>query len=236
MHRLVSRMTAEALGTLALIYFGCAVVVAKPFFGSGNYGLMGVALVHAVVLGVMITATMSVSGGHLNPAVTLGLLSIKRIAPREAAAYVLAQLAGAALGALLLKYTFPAGVTSIGTLGTPELANSMNLMTGTVLEAVLTFFLMSAVMGTAVNPDAPKVGGFAIGLVLFFDIMVAGTLTGAAMNPARWFGPALASGHLDNWFVWIIGPLLGAAVAAAIYRGVLAEDADLARTPASPEP
>jgi len=220
MQKMASRLTAEALGTLGLIYFGCGVIVAKPFYGAG-YGLEGIALVHAIVLGVMITATMSVSGGHLNPAVTIGLWSIKRIGPREALLYVLAQLAGGVLGALLLKYTFPTGVTSIGTLGTPELANSMNLVTGATLEAVLTFFLMSAVMGTAVNPDAPKVGGFAIGLVLFFDIMIAGTLTGAAMNPARAFGPALVTGTWYAHPVWWVGPIVGAVLAGQLWERVI---------------
>lgn len=220
MRNLSGRLTAEAIGTLALVYFGCGAVVAEPFSG-GRYGLLGLALTSAVVFGVMVTATMNVSGGHLNPAVTLGLLSVKRITPSEAGAYVLSQLVGGTLGALLLKFTFPAGVTRIGTLGTPALANSMTIMTGSALEAVLAFFLMSAVMGTVVNPDAPKVGGFAVGLVLFFDIMVAGALTGAAVNPARAFAPALVT---DTWFaqpVWWIGPIVGAVLAAQLWERVI---------------
>ncbi|HTS89767.1 MAG TPA: aquaporin [Gemmatimonadales bacterium] len=220
MRNLTGRLTAEALGTFGLIYFGCGAVVADPFYGA-RYGLLGIALTHAIVLGVMVTATLNVSGGHINPAVTLGLLSVKRIAPREAVAYVLAQLAGGVLGALVLKYTLPFGATSIGTLGTPALANSMTIATGSLLEAVLTFFLMSAVMGTAVNPDAPKVGGFAIGLVLFFDIIVGGTLTGAAMNPARAFGPALVSGTWYAQPVWWIGPIVGAVAAAQVWERVI---------------
>jgi aquaporin Z len=220
MHKLSGRLAAELIGTFALIYFGCGAVITRTIV-SGQNNLLGVALVHAIVLGVMITATMNVSGGHLNPAVTLGLLSIGKIDTRSAGAYIGAQLAGATLGALVLKYTLPAGVVAVGTLGTPALANSVNLFGAIELEAVLTFFLMSAVMGTAVASDAPKVGGFAIGLVLFFDIMVGGTFTGAAMNPARAFGPALVSGTWYAQPVWWVGPIVGAILAAQLWQRVI---------------
>lgn len=220
MRSLASRLTAEAIGTFALIYFGCGAVVVSGLPGAG-FGLLGVALTHAVVLGVMITATMPVSGGHLNPAVTLGLLSIGKVSARDAGAYVLAQLAGGVLGALVLKHTLPITITELGTLGTPALSNAMNMGTGLTLEAVLTFFLMSAVMGTAVNPESPKVGGFGIGLVLLFDILVGGTFTGSAANPARAFGPAAVSGTWYAHPVWWIGPILGAVVAAQLWERVI---------------
>ena len=94
---------------------------------------------------------------------------------------------------------------------------------------------MTAVFGTAVDPRAPKIGGLAIGLAVGADILMGGPMTGAAMNPARWFGPAIASGALDNWYVWWIGPLIGAGVVAVIYRSLFLPEADIARTPASPE-
>lgn len=220
MTSLPRRAIAEALGTFALIFFGCASGIMSSMPGA-SYGLLGVALVHAIVLGVMITATMNISGGHLNPAVTLGLMSVKRIDPKSGAVYIAAQLAGAALGALTLRLAFPSGIVTVGTLATPVLANSMNLASGIVLEAILTFFLVSAVFGTAVSPDAPKVGGFGIGLVLFFDIMVGGTLTGAAMNPARAFGPALISGTWYGQPVWWIGPIVGGVLAALLWDKVI---------------
>ena len=102
-------------------------------------------------------------------------------------------------------------------------------------EAILTAVLVFAVFGTAIDPRAPKIGGLAIGLAITADILMGGPVTGAAMNPARWFGPAVASGDFTNWYVWIIGPLIGGIVAAALYRGVLAEEASLRRTPASPD-
>jgi len=220
MYRLSGRLVAEAIGTFALIFFGCGVIVVNPMPGAG-YGLLGIALAHALALGVMITATMNISGGHLNPAVTLGLLSIRRIDAGSALAYVVAQLLGAVLAAFTLKAVLPTPMAATGTLGTPALANTMNLQSGIALEAVLTFFLMSAVMGTAVAKDAPKVGGFAIGLVLLFAILVGGTLTGAAVNPARAFGPALISGTWYAQPVWWIGPIAGAVIAAQLWERVI---------------
>ena len=220
MHKLSARLTAEALGTFSLIFVGCGVVVASSLPGAG-FGLMGIALAHALVLAIAVTAAMNISGGHINPAVTIGLMVIKRITPRDALAYIAAQLIGAVLGIYTLKHVFPAGILAIGTMGTPALSNAMTFGTAIGLEAVLTFFLMSAVMGTAVAESAPKVGGFGIGLVLFFDILVGGTLTGAAMNPARAFAPALATG---TWFaqpVWWAGPILGAVVAAVLWEKVI---------------
>jgi aquaporin Z len=220
MTSLPRRAVAEALGTFGLIFFGCGAVVVSSLPGA-SYGLQGVALVHAIVLSVMISATMAVSGGHLNPAVTIGLFSVKRIDAKSAGVYILAQLIGAALGALTLRSVFPSGIVRVGTLGTPVLANAMNLVDGMVLEAVLTFFLVSAVFGTAVSSEAPKIGGFGIGLVLFFDIMVGGTMTGAAMNPARAFGPALISGTWYAQPVWWVGPIVGGIAAAFLWDKVI---------------
>jgi glycerol uptake facilitator-like aquaporin len=106
---------------------------------------------------------------------------------------------------------------------------------GIAIEAVLTVVLVLTVFGTAVDRRAPRLGGMAIGLAVAADILVGGPLTGAAMNPARWFGPALASGHWDNWYVWWLGPLIGAIVAAVIYRYALEGEADPDVTPATPE-
>jgi MIP family channel proteins len=217
MSSLPRRAVAEGIGTFALIFFGCGAAVLSSVPGAA-YGILGVALTHAIVLGVLVTATMSISGGHLNPAVTLGFLSVKRIDAKSAGVYIAAQLAGAVLGALVLKLLLPVGmVRGIGTAATPALTNNLGMLHGILWEALLTFFLVSAVFGTAVSASAPKVGGFGIGLVLFFDIMVGGVFTGAAMNPARAFAPALIG---NNWFaqpVWWIGPIAGAVIAAFVW-------------------
>jgi MIP family channel proteins len=220
MSSLLRRSLAEAVGTFGLVFIGCA-SVASRYFGEANYGLLGIAMAHAIVLSVMITATMSISGGHLNPAVTIGLLVARRATGRTAAAYIAAQLVGAVFGALLLRFLWPVNLTRAISLGTPTIAGNIVVSQAIGIEAVLTFFLVSAVFGTCVNPNAPKVGGFGVGLVLLFDIMVGGNLTGAAMNPARAFGPALVSGQWVGHGVYWVGPLLGGIIAALLWEHVL---------------
>jgi len=217
MSSLLRRSLAEAVGTFALVFIGCGSVVSK-YFPDANYGILGVAVAHAMVLAVMITATMSISGGHLNPAVTIGLLVARRTTAKTAAAYIIAQLVAAVLAALLVKSLYPVGVTRPVSLGTPVIAGAISLSQAIGIEAVLTFFLVSAVFGTCVNPSAPKVGGIAVGLVLLFDIIVGGPLTGAAMNPARAFGPALVSGEWVGHAVYWVGPILGGIIAALLWE------------------
>jgi aquaporin Z len=220
MPSLLRRSLAEALGTFALIFIGVGSVASK-YYPDANFGLLGIATAHAIVLAVMVTATMAVSGGHLNPAVTIGLLVARRTTARTAVAYIVAQLAGAVLGALAIKALFPIGVTRPIALGTPMIAGNIQLWQAITLEAILTFFLVSAVFGTCVNSEAPKVGGFAVGLVLLFGILVGGPLTGAAMNPARAFGPALVAGQWVAHAVYWVGPILGGVVAALLWEHVL---------------
>lgn len=215
------RLVAEALGTFGLVFIGAAVVVVNGGFPNSGIGLLGIALAHALVLSIMVTATMTISGGHLNPAVTVGLLIARRIAPPYAAAYIVTQLVSACAAALLVKLLLPAGAVRGALLGVPVIASSVSLSQAIGLELVLTFFLVSAVFGTAVSPDAPRVGGFGIGLVLLFDILVGGPLTGAAMNPARAFGPALVQGQWVGHGVYWIGPLLGGILAAVLWEHVL---------------
>src|SRR5688572_26307580 len=215
------RLVAEALGTFALVFVGAAVVVVNGGFPNSGIGLLGIALAHAVVLSVMVTATMTISGGHLNPAVTVALLLTRRIDVASAAAYIVTQLIAACLAAFLVKLLLPPAAVRGALLGVPVIASNMSLGQAIGMEAILTFFLVSAVFGTAVSPDAPRVAGFGIGLVLLFDILVGGPLTGAAMNPARAFGPAAVSGQWLGHVVYWVGPLLGAIVGALLWEWVL---------------
>jgi MIP family channel proteins len=220
MPSLLRRSLAEALGTFALVFIGAGSVLSN-YFGDARYGVLGIAIAHGIVLAVMVTSTMAISGGHLNPAVTLGLLVTRRGTPVSAAAYIAAQLGGAVLAALLLKLLYPPGVSRAVSLGAPTIASSITLGQAIGIEIVLTFFLVSAVFGTCVHPDAPKVGGFGIGLVLIFDIIVGGPLTGAAMNPARAFGPALVSGQWVGHAVYWVGPLIGGLLAGLFWEYLL---------------
>jgi MIP family channel proteins len=215
------RLVAEALGTFGLVFIGCAVVVVNGGFPNSGIGLLGIALAHAVVLSVMITATMTISGGHLNPAVTIGLLVTRRIDFRSAVAYVVTQLAAACVAAYLVKFLLPPAAVRNAMVGVPIIAGSVTLSQAIGLELVLTFFLMCGVYGTAVSPDAPRVGGFGIGLVLLFDILVGGPLTGAAMNPARAFGPAVVSGEWVGHLAYWIGPIAGAILAGLLWEHFL---------------
>lgn len=222
MPSLARRAVAEVYGTFALIFFGCGVVVMDSFPGA-RVGLLSIALVHAIVLSVAVSSTMYISGAHFNPAVTLGMLSIRRIPLVDAFVYIAAQLAGALMGAMAVKMLLPSGVGRIVAWGTPLLSSSVTFTTAVALEALLTFFLMSAILGTAGTSKAPKIGGFGIGLTLFFAIMIGGPLTGAALNPARAFGPGAISGTWAGHMVYWIGPMIGAVVAAMLWQHVLLE-------------
>lgn len=217
---LARRATTEVFGTFALVFFGCGVIAMDAFPGARS-GVMGVALVHALVLSVAVSAGMMISGAQFNPAVTLGLLAVRRIGIVDAGVYIASQLAGALLAVVTLKSLVPATAGRLVAWGTPLLNSQVTLGQGIMLEALLTFFLMSAVMGTVVATNAPRIGGFGVGLTLFFAIMVGGPLTGAAMNPARAFGPAVITGTYSGHAVYWIGPIVGAVLAAMLWHHFL---------------
>jgi aquaporin Z len=216
-------LAAEFVGTLLFVFLGAGSVVALVAAGTtpGSIGSLGVALAHGVAMAIIVSMTMSISGGHINPAVTFGLWIANRIGGRVAWQYVGAQVAGAVAGAALVKTVLPRVAVGLALVGTPRLGNDVTFMQGVWIEALLTFFLVSAVFGTAVSPQAPKVGGFGIGLAIFVCGLVGGALTGAAMNPARAFGPALVAWEWHGQAVYWIGPLLGATVAGALWKFVL---------------
>jgi MIP family channel proteins len=194
-----------------------------------------VAFAHGITLAVLVSALGAVSGGHFNPAVTVAVRLAGRIRWSHAVLYVVAQLAGAVGAGLALRAVFPESSWGPTNIGTPALGEGIGIGAGIAIEAVLTVLLVLAVFGTAIDPRGPKIGGLAIGLAVAADIMMGGPLTGAAMNPARWFGPAVASGSFDNWYVWWVGPLIGAIVAAVLYRYVFEGEASPSVSPASPE-
>ncbi len=211
---------AEAVGTFALVFIGAGSVIAARLPGA-NFGLLGIALAHGLVLAVVVSSTMHISGGHINPAVTFGAWVGRVIDARTAIMYIAAQLLGAVVGAAFLTGVYPRGAAEAAMLGQTTLASGVTPLNGIFLEAVLTFFLVFAVFGTAVDQRAPRLGGWAIGLVLTFDILAGGALTGASMNPARTFGPALVGGYWSNHIVYWVGPIVGGIVAAGLYTGLL---------------
>jgi len=225
--RVTAPLLAELVGTFLFFFVGA---------GAATRGgtLLEVALAHGLVLLVMVSALGAVSGGHFNPAVTFAIWLTGRMPTTTAALYVVVQLAGGLLAGLLLRAIFPPDVVATTHLGTPALGTGVSPFVGIVIEAVLTMILLFAVFGTAIDRRAPRVGGIAIGFAVGTDILMGGPLTGAAMNPARWFGPAVASTTFDNWYVWWIGPLVGAAIAALLWRGIFLEELEPERGPAAP--
>ncbi|OLB06911.1 MAG: hypothetical protein AUH06_06475 [Gemmatimonadetes bacterium 13_2_20CM_69_27] len=216
-------LTAEFVGTLLFVFLGAGSVVTTAPAGpnAGAVTSLIVALAHGVGMAIIVSATMNISGGHMNPAVTTGLWIANKIDGRLASQYILAQLLGALVGAALVKGVLPRAAVSLALGGAPRLAGDVTFLQGVWIEALLTFFLVSAVFGTAVSSEAPKIGGFGIGLAIFVAALVGGNLTGAMMNPARAFGPAVINVSLNGQAVYWIGPLLGAAVAAALWKAVL---------------
>jgi MIP family channel proteins len=235
MPRLTSVLVAEAVGTFLFFFVGIGAVILGSHTGDGGGGLVGVALAHGLALAVMVSALGAVSGGHFNPAVTFAVWLTGRIEAARAGAYVVVQLVGGLAAALVLRWVFPEASWEPVALGTPSIDPEITVAAAIVIEAVLTMVLIVAVLGTAIDPRAPKIGGLAIGLAVAADILMGGPLTGAAMNPARWFGPAVASGTYADWYVWWIGPLVGAAIIALVYRFVWAETGEPEVTPATPE-
>ncbi len=221
------KLLAEFVGTFALIFVGAGSIVAVGNEITGitpGAGLVTVALAHGLVIGTMASAVGHVSGGHFNPAVTVGLWVARRIGTGEGAAYVVTQLVAGIAGAGLLRWVVPESFWQPAALGAtlvrPELSDAQAI----TIEAVLTFFLVWVVFATAVDPEGSfnKVAGLAIGFVIAMDIMMGGPLTGGSMNPARSLGPAVAAAEYAGLWVYFIGPVIGATLAALAYDlGVL---------------
>ena len=220
---------AEFLGTFALIFFGAGSVI---LYLNGQLDLVGVALAHGLVMAVMVTQMAHLSGGVFNPAIQIALWVTGRMSTQRTMTYVGAQLLGGAAGALLLRLLVPGQAFRAAIGATPVLGGGISSGKGILLEAVGTFFLVWAVYATIVDPRGPfaKTGGLTIGLTITFGVLAIGPWTGAALNIARWFGPALASGHWDDWFVWIVGPAAGAILAAVTYWSLFLRD----EAPATP--
>jgi len=214
------KFLVEMIGTFALVFFGAGAILQHQV--TQAVGITGIAVAHGMAILVCVYAFGHISGGHFNPAVTFGMLTTKRIGFGGAISYWIAQLAGACIGAWILSFTYSGPTDAM--LGSLTLAPGITPMRGMILEAIMAFMLVIVIFGTAVDPRAPKgFAGLAIGLTLVGNILVGGSLTGAAFNPARAFGPALIAGHWQDQWVYWVGPLLGGAVAALLYDRMLLE-------------
>ncbi len=211
----LQRGVAELVGAFALVFVGAGSIAVAD-------GLVAVALAHGLVIAVMASAVGHISGGHFNPAVTFGFLVTGRLAPGLAVVYWLAQFVGALLGAALLTLLVPDTLTDPVGLGVPTLGAGIGGASAVVLEAILTFFLVWVIFATAADSRGTfaSIAGLAIGLTITLDVLMGGPLTGAAMNPARAFGPELVQGEWGDAWVWYVGPLAGGGAAALAYEAL----------------
>jgi aquaporin TIP len=225
-HDPLRRGLAEFVGAFALIFIGAgSIVTVATLLGPAtntytSFWLVGVALAHGLTIAVMASAVGHISGGHFNPAVTLGFLVTRRIAPSLAVVYWSMQFAGAVAAAAILRWLYEPGPRNLTHLGSPALGSGIDHWQGLVIEIILTFFLVWVIFATAADPGGSfkSVAGLAIGFTITLDILMGGVLTGAAMNPARAFGPQLVGDHWKNAWVWYVGPLAGGVIAAALYE------------------
>jgi MIP family channel proteins len=205
---------SELIGTFVLVFIGVGAVNGSLAASFGG-GQLAVAVAFGAAVAVVVAATGHISGAHINPAVTVGLLAAGKLKPADAAVYGVSQLIGAVLGALACEALLGKGASAAGT-PTVNMAR-LTLFQGMLLEAVLTFILVLVIFGTAVDMRAQKMPALFIGATVAADILVGGPFTGASMNPARSFGPALIGGKWDHHWVYWVGPLLGGAVAGLLY-------------------
>jgi MIP family channel proteins len=215
------RFLAEFIGTFILVFISAGFICTDHFLRTttqGGAGLLGDALAYGLTMGVLVTSLGHISGGHLNPAVTIGFWVTGRLSTFDAVAYWVSQLTGAAAAAYLLRL-LPFDVWAAVQLGTPDLTSGITRTNGLVIEGILTFFVVFVVFATAVDQRGAfgKVAGFATGMAVTVGVLFGGPFTGAALNPARAFGPALAANHWTNHGIYWIGPLAGGVVAGWLY-------------------
>ncbi|MDE2768020.1 MAG: aquaporin [Chloroflexota bacterium] len=208
-------LLAEFVGTLTLIFIGSlSAAVAFEALDGGTGGVVLAGLAHGLVLVALIYGIGAVSGCHINPAVSMALAAIGKFDWRSVPGYIVAQLAGAVVGALLHAAVRAKGATHYGL---PLPGADVGAGQALVLEAVLTFFLVSVIIGAAVSGKATKgFHGLAIGLTLAASWLVGGALTGAALNPARSFGPAIVALNFDSIWIYWVGPIVGGLIAAGV--------------------
>src|SRR5580704_605050 len=228
-YSLSQKLFAEFIGTFALIFFSIGAICADQYLrtaGQPAIGILGIALAYGLAYAIMVSAVGHISGGHLNPAVTIGFWVTRRLSTLQALFYWIAQLAGAVAATYALIAIVPETVWSSAGRGVMLLASDFTRLHAMILESVMTFFLVLVFFATFVDARGAlnKVSAFAIGVTVSAGVLFGGPFTGAAINPARAFGPALAARYWSNQGVYWVGPLLGGVLAAVIYDRVFLAD------------
>lgn len=212
----VRHFAAEFIGTFMLVFVGGAAIMASAMSGAQS-ALLVIALAHGLVIAIMVTALMRISG-HFNPAVTIGFLAVRRIEPMMAGVYLGAQLIGAMAGAYALRGVFPEAIFTAARGGGQFISLDITGTQAFMAELIVTFMFVLVVFGTAVDPKAPRVGGLAIGFAIAAGILAIGPITGGSMNPARSFGPAVASGVYEGQLIYWTAPIAGGILASLLYE------------------
>jgi len=220
----IKACVAEFVGVFALCFIGIGAIAADNMSGGG-LGLTGIALAHGLAIACLASATAGISGGHLNPAVTIGLLTAKKIDVPNAIGYIIAQVLAGFAAAALVGMCLPDGIMTAISGGSPAPNAGMNVTStmALVAEIVTTFFLVFVVYGTAVDKRAPKMGALFIGLTVVMGIMMAGPISGGALNPARFTGPGIMAGVGGHMWIYWVGPCLGGVIAAQVWKQFLEE-------------
>lgn len=208
---IIKESMTEAVGTFLLVFFGCGAIVINESSG-GTLGLLGVALAFGLLVMTIVLAIGHISGAHINPAVTIAFACTKKFPWKHVPPYVVAQILGAIVGALVLKCTLASGDSLGMTLPSESLGQAF------FLEVILTAFLMFVVTSVATDARAQtEFAALAIGATIVIDIFVGGLATGASMNPARSLGPALVAMNFDGLWLYVTAPIIGAIVGAFGY-------------------
>ncbi|MCF6147446.1 MAG: aquaporin [Candidatus Kuenenia sp.] len=217
---------AEFLGTFTLVFIAAGAVCTDYYLqraGGAGIGVLGISIAYGLAI-VSITYALSyISGAHINPAVTIACWITRRMNPNTAINYIIAQIAGAALAGFVLKTLFPEAMYTVH-LGTSTLGDEVSVMQGLVMEFIISFLLVLTIFGTAIDKRSfSSFSGLTIGLVVLFGVLISSPISSGAMNPARAFGPAIASGQFSHHYIWWIGPVFGGIAAAFFYDVVFAE-------------
>lgn len=208
----INSLIAEAVGTFALVLFGCGAIIVNELYNN-PLGHLGICLVFGVVVMAMIYSVGNISGTHLNPAVSIGFFFARRIGLQKALLYIVFQLAGAFLAAFLLRVAFPESESLGATLP------SVSWIFAAVIEIILSFILMFVILNVSTgHREKGIMAGVAIGGVIFMEALVGGPLTGASMNPARSLAPALLSLKLDSVWIYLVAPVIGTVLASPFCR------------------
>lgn len=210
-------LIAELIGTFALVFFGSMSV--SIFSGAGALGILPIALAHGLALMIMVYSVGRISGAYVNPAVTIAMLSLKKIGFTTAILYIVFQLIGASLAGFAHSQILTSASSSFYGLPQPTDMIGKSQFYAVIIEAILTFFLAFTILNAS-----SEISGFAIGMTLAAGILIGGTLTGAALNPARAFGPAIISGNFATQWVYWLGPIAGALIAGVIYKFLSANE------------